>query len=185
MGWYVLGDKYLKSTADNKLVLAYDIYENGTYWPLLVKRIIGKENRYELRDGVHRFYCMRKLIELGIWSSDKRVLVITDDLQQDYDCEIIRDFTVPCMVNDSFKDVFSFIYAEFDKCESIDYVDDNQYFAYFRTKEASMRFVSCYSILLRNAFYDYKQENGYAYPTSPIINDERCWNDWKSLDRPI
>lgn len=174
--WTCIGDKYLEDSKDDKMKLAMDIYENGTYFPIFLKKELARP--YILRDGGHRLRAMRLLVEKGFWDESKKIMVATDEqIETEYNKENI--FLIPLMVTDEFKANYKAVYEEFFQQENIEYYDENKYFAKFRTERFGYLATACISLLLRNAFFEYKTKYGDVIETSPVINEYEAWKEWR------
>jgi hypothetical protein len=174
--WLCIGDKFLEDSANDRNKLALDIYKNGTYFPLFVLKREGLT--LKIRDGIHRIYCMRKLVEKGLWKKDRKVLVATDELTDDYYPGKNFIFYIPIVVAEDFKQNYSFIYRDIYESKLI-YADKEKEFVEYRTKKKGYLTSVCISLLIRNALFEFKQKNGYPIKPSPIINDYNKWKEWR------
>lgn len=177
--WVVCGDKYLINSEDDWMKLAMNVYNNGTYFPIFVLGQPEKEYKYKLRDGIHRFYCMRKLIELGYWKKNKKIMVATDELVDWFKGTDEREFLIPMTVNNAFKKTYRQLYEELASKGSIVYSDESKMFAVLKTRNKGFLAVACLSLLLRNAFFDYEQLHGKSVKSSPYMNNHEAWLEWR------
>lgn len=177
LGWECVGDMYLSDSKDDKSRLAMDIYENGTYFPLFVFKQEG--GLYKLRDGAHRLYAMRMLVEKGLWEKGREVLISTDEDADRYDKNEKMLFYLPVAVKDEFKENYSFLYKELYSNLPLIHPDLEKEFAEYRTSGGRYLAVSCMSLLLRNALFEYKQKTGVPIKPSPVINVYENWVKWR------
>lgn len=177
--WRCIGDKYLEESENDRNKLMMDIYESGTYFPMFV----GKQRNepYRLRDGAHRLYVMRKLIEMRLWNIERKILVATDEIIEGRkeDEEIL--YYLPMVVREEFKDNYTFIYRELDEKAPLQYPDTEHELAVYNTKRGGYLAAACISLLLRNAFFEYRQKNGIPIKPSPVINDYAEWEKWRGF----
>lgn len=176
-GWKCIGDKYLEDSQHDKNKLALDIYRNGTYFPIFVLKQKGKP--YKLRDGAHRLYAMKMLIEQGLWEKNRKILVATDEKVDGYKEGQEFKFRIPTMVVDEFKENYSILYDELETNRPMIYTDHNKYFAEYITKRFGYLATACISLLLRNALFEYRSKNDDIIKPSPIINDYDAWLEWR------
>jgi hypothetical protein len=59
---------------NDRLALGRDILKNGTYWHLHLKE---EDGIFHLRDGIHRLWSIKKLVETGEWPEDRMLFCIT------------------------------------------------------------------------------------------------------------
>lgn len=173
--WKCIGDKYLEDSDKNHEKLAMDIYANGTYFPIF---LIGQRERpYKIRDGAHRVHAMRYLVGAGLWEKDRRILVSFDETIDRAGQESL--FYLPLAVVDGFKKNYSFLYQELIKNGPLVYADDDREFAEYRTVNGGYLATACLSLLLRNAFFEFKQKHGTPIAPSPVINNYMEWQKWR------
>ncbi len=175
--WTCIGDKYLEDSKDDKSRLSMDIYQNGTYYPLIVEATNG--NPYRLRDGIHRKYAMQMLIENGLWQKDKRVLVLTETDHEHYSKGGELVYHLPMMVVDEFKDNYKYIYDELLNNGNIKYIDEKKHFAEYRTRSKGYLAIACISLLLRNAMFDYRKKTGDVIKPADVFNNYNAWKEWR------
>lgn len=173
-GWKCIKDKYLEDSEQNKDKLAMDIYTNGTYFPVFVKK--QQDGKYIIRDGVHRVYVMRRLIEKGYWSKRKKILVSTDELLNPVEKQ--RVFHIPMVVVDEFKQNYAFIYNDLNE-KPLKFVDEDEELAEYKTQKSGYLAFTCLSLLLRNPFFEYKEKNEFPIKPSPVINNQNKWKKWR------
>lgn len=174
--WKCIGDKYLENSETDTDKLAMDIYSNGTYFPVFVMKLQGE--KYKIRDGIHRVFVMRKLVEKGYWNEDHKILICTNEHVDSGNKE--RRFHIPMAVVDEFKENYRAIYDDM-KEGLVKYIDQEKELAEYKTiKEGYLEF-TCLSLLLRNAFFEYREKNGIAFKPSPVINNEEAWKKWRGF----
>lgn len=171
--WYIVGDKYLKNTINNKIALGLDILENGTYWPIF---IIHEKGKVKLREGMHRLYTIKLLKDKGLWDN-RKILVMTDEIiPREYKEKI---YFIPHynIVNIEFlrryKNVYKLLFKQGLKTD-----DREGEILRIRMKDGYLC-QAMFSFLLRNAFYDYKEKYGKTFKPSPVINNYNAWVEWR------
>jgi len=124
---------------------------------------------------------MRKLIEMRLWNIERKILVATDEIIEGRkeDEEIL--YYLPMVVREEFKDNYTFIYRELDEKAPLQYPDTEHELAVYNTKRGGYLAAACISLLLRNAFFEYRQKNGIPIKPSPVINDYAEWEKWRGF----
>jgi hypothetical protein len=64
-------DPYLRQNRDNKVGLARNILEIGTYWPFVIT------DNGSISEGCHRIHSIKLLDTMGEWPPDRKILSIT------------------------------------------------------------------------------------------------------------
>lgn len=191
--WVNKSDLYLREYADNKVGLALDILENGTYWPLVV--CSGENGKIYLTEGFHRVESIKLAIEQGLWTKDTRMLAIYLPSIDLYDYRgnknVLNKFKlkypikIPVFTSGP-KTPFRFFYL-FEKFgdKAVDLVDKlmdikgvsrleittDSWWILFKTYQL-------YTTELRDMFYRYKEKNKEIIKPNLIINDYDEWYEW-------
>lgn len=175
--WECIGDQYLIDSKDDKTKLAMDIYQNGTYFPIFVT--VAGDAPYKLRDGIHRIYAMRQLVDMGCWDKERKILIVTNEKADEPQNNEQPVYYLPLVVKEEFKDNYSLMYKELSDKDQLTYADTEKEFAEFRSGKGGYLAMSCMSLLLRNAFFEYRQKYGEPISPSPVINDIEMWKKWR------
>lgn len=170
--WSVIGDQFLKNL--NHIELAKDIIKNGTYWPLITKK---ENNKIILTDGVHRLYALKEAQKNGMWDKNKKVLIYVHPEQTQKE-KIIYKVPSPLTMKSYVLGLFMFFYKGIIKNKEKKYIDENNFFLEVEESE-SILFLNIYSLLLRNAFFQYNQENNDNFKGSLFVNDESFFKKWR------
>lgn len=168
LGWMCLDDRFLFETMAEPEKLGRDILENGTYWAICLEK---EDGVYKIRDGIHRIYSIRHLIEIGELPEDFEMFSIIRN--EEADNRKAYSPVAPAWVSDDFVQFYSMIYKEnsdFDESQEFFELCEGTRFHYLATM--------MYALLLRNAMYEHKERTGEAYKGHPIINDKSAWEAW-------
>lgn len=174
--WGVLGDKFLKDSELNKLKLAEDIIENGTYWPLYARH--NKKGGIVLRDGLHRASSLKEAEKLGLLSGEKKFLLIFRDTRPFKDYKAKFKIASPHIVSELFFAFFINYYKNEISQEKIPYISKDKLLIYKEedTGDAAMVMMS---VLIRNAIFEYNQNSDVNFKGSPIVNKEEVFYEWR------
>jgi hypothetical protein len=177
-------DPYLKEYNNKKIKLALDIKQNGTYWPFAGWYI--NNGKIQIKEGQHRFMSILLANHYNKWNLNRKFL-----------CVIVKD-------KDVFeKDISGIQLTKLDKpiTMKIPYTKDMNFFKrklpsfynkFYKnknlkkginkikitTKWGSMRSTQIWTIFLRDLFYKYKEEYNEIIKPSPIINNQKKWNNF-------
>jgi len=171
-GWRCLDDMFLDDTAENPINLGYDIKENGTYWCICLDK---EDDKYIIKDGVHRIASIRKLIVNNELPEDFEMLAIirTEKITpQNCTYKFPMNF-VTTVFKDFYKGMYDIIFRDDELVK-----DSKEEFLVVSHPRFAYLSVMMYSLLLRNAMFEYKKNNGVAFPSSDIVNNKETWNDW-------
>jgi len=181
--WVMEGDPYLRASENDNEVFLRDLLENGTYWHMgLLKTAEG----YSVSTGVHRFQAIQTLMRRKQWPPAKKLLAVTEEQENREDIPPALEFYVPIAPQSEFKKNYSNVYGRFknDRDKPFE-ISDNFVVLTIPGNESSSKiycFAGLYTILLREAFYEYKIKTKWAYPPHKAVNNEKDWAEWRPED---
>lgn len=170
--WSVIGDQYLKN--NSSIDLAQDIMENGTYWPLFVKREGG---RILLSDGIHRLNSIKRAQKEGIWPKDKKVLAFVRTNEK-YEKAIKYKIPSPLALDHKLLGFF-YRYYKAILLDSTSYTDKSRLLCYREDRMGDAPLVIM-ALLMRNAIYEYNKYGLNKFQGAEVINNEEAFHKWRN-----
>lgn len=178
-------DQYLNDSAADRTLLAQDILENGTYWPIIISRPKEDPNNLYAFEGNHRVLSAKLLQFEGKWPEDRKLLCLElpglyyefkTSTKQELLSEPIRQ-RVPLVVKYGQEKTGEEIKNDmlYDEAIAVD-EDTVEYDAMTYTELIDAN--QSYPHWLRDLLYNYKQETGEIIKPSAILNDEKEWSKW-------
>lgn len=179
-------DQYLNDASKDRTLLARDMLENGTYWPVMISHIREDPENLYVFEGNHRVLSAKLLQFEGEWPEDKKLLCIelpllyhefkTATMQELLFTPIRQKVPLPVRYNTDLK-TREQIEEEMIYDEAV-FVDDDtiEYDAMTYTELIDAN--QSYPHWLRDLFYNYKTETGEVIKPSLILNNEEEWNKW-------
>lgn len=184
-----IGNSYLKEIEDKRL-LAIDIIENGTFWPLFV--IHNKEHNNEVFKGSHRVLSAQLLNDEGGWNG-RRFLALDFIVPVE---ETIWDFyskkeklrgddmyrvPVSLLYPDMYKDNYDLDEIKKDiEFHGGKLIDNDVAEIPMRSYRDLLKCITYLGIWLSELIYMNKDITGEYLKASPIINDEEYFKEWIS-----
>lgn len=176
-GWIIdsLKDAYINEAKNDRTLLAKEILQNGTYWPIW----LYKENDdLIVSEGIHRIDSIKQLIELNKWGDKElfsiiipKELDVSEGNEKSFDVPIKPIYVYMPVFNIEDKDLYYYRFKRYIVAyrENIDRfhtmkkdgcikVKINNFLDYFYTFKIYHKF-------LRHAFYKYKLNNNDLIPT--------------------
>lgn len=175
--WNVIGDKFLKDSSSDWRSLAKDLIDNGTFWPIYLSE--KKKGIYPIRDGIHRISCMKAAEKNGMIKSGKKMLAVIRKSGRPLINEIYK-IPSPLSVNHVLLGIHWNYYKKFLKNGNFEYADKNRMFIYVEDQFGEMP-TMLYSLMLRNAIFEYNQNNVKKFKGSKFINNEEEFYKWRDF----
>ena len=176
--WTCIKDKFLENTVGKQEELGYDLLKNGTYWPVYLKR--REDDSLKLLDGLHRVYSTALLAKKGIWPKDKKLLFLLKNEEED---NIKKEdkrayFHAPLYVTNSFKKLYRPVYFQNNLVNYQSSEFGNEFLKTELDSFKSGAFQNVFSLLLRNALFEYRNKTGNMIKTGRALNNEEEWEEW-------
>jgi hypothetical protein len=180
------GDGFLADSANDRTLLAKDIVENGTYWPLLVET--GEGKGYIIQEGNHRIISSKLLQLEGGWPEDKEYL--SKIVYGDYPAlkkpqqQLVLDYPIkqriPFVTKFPGAKRDNPYIAEYMKENDIRFVDDKRIMIEIEadTYEEFLGYNQMVPHYLRNVIYEFRNEKDIDIPTHKVINNKEEWGKW-------
>ena len=188
-------DPFLEELKEQKLELARDIYNNGTYWAFIAFYDVEKE-KYVISEGSHRIEFLRILYEKGEWDMDRKILTIIlpqECKNEYYHMKRIssRDVLTELRKNVKIK-IPSVCVYDINKdsvARGYKHIKTSDYKQSKKDKDVTivkgiekqselLNLFMLYPIWLRNIIHNFKGKYGRMIKPSKYVNDEEAYNEW-------
>lgn len=174
--WHIIGDKFLKDTKRDRMKLAEDLIENGTYWPIYLSEKIGLE--YPIKDGLHRVWSLQQAQKKGIVGPDKKVLAVIRKTTDRKPEKKRYKLPSPLSISSTMLGIYFANYRGILKSKNMNYTDSSKLLI-FDENQMGETPTLIYSLLLRNAIFEYNQSSDTKFKGAKVINDEEAFYKWR------
>jgi hypothetical protein len=177
-------DPYLKEYNNKKIKLGLDIKQNGTYWPLW--GYYTSKGKIKIKEGKHRIASIILTNYIGKWDIKRKFLCIIVNEPTLFNENIKNNFNnklkSPIKIQIPFPNNNSFLENQFfnlyNNIKRHYFLKPTINTIQITTKWQLIRITQIWSIFLRDLFYKYKEKYGEIIKPSPIINNQKEWNDF-------
>lgn len=177
--WHVIGDKFLENSKEDNMSLARDIIENGTYWPVYLGEKV--DGIHPVKDGLHRVNVLQTAQEEGLMGQDEKILAVIRGSKAKKKRKELYKIPSPLSISYVLLGLYIRYYKKAARSKPIPYTDNTKLFVYHEDDYGEIP-TMMYSLLLRNAIFEYNQNNDEKFKGAKVINDEEAYNLWRQID---